>query len=427
MGPNVLLQNNGDGTFRDVTKAAGVGDSGWSCSTAFLDIDQDADLDLFVTNYLVWDVASERSCFSGTGKQDYCKPNNYKSPAKDTLYRNEGNGTFVDVSEASGIQQAYGNGLGVALGDFDADGRTDIYVANDGMPNLLWMNQGDGRFKNDAVLAGCAVNVHGAAEAGMGVAALDLNNDRLIDLFMTHLREETNTLYINRGGWFDDVTSEMGLSQSSLPYTGFGMGFADFDHDGLQDVFITNGRVGLWEPSTNPDDPYGEPDILFVGEGEGRFTMIKPNTPSIPTFGTGRGAAFGDVDNDGDIDVVVVNNGGRAQLWDNRTNADGKRNGHSIMFLLEREDGCVEQTTVSLRAGDRQLTRVATRAYSYCSGNDHRVHFGLGTAEMAEDIHIRWPDGSTQEIPSLESGFIYTVSHVMPEAPKKHPFTVVNR
>ncbi|MGB0714862.1 MAG: CRTAC1 family protein [Phycisphaerae bacterium] len=426
VGPNVLLKNNGDGTFQDVTANTGTGDPGWSCSTAFVDIDGDDDLDLFVTNYLDWSVETERNCFSGTGKQDYCKPNNYKSPSKDTLYQNQGDGTFVDISEAAGLHSAFGNGLGVALGDFNADGKTDIYVANDGMPNQFWVNQGNATFKNDAVLAGCAVNVNGAAEAGMGVAAQDVNHDGMLDLFMTHLREETNTLYLNRGGWFDDVTSSHGLSTSSLPYTGFGMGFADFDQDGHSDIFITNGRVGLSEPTVNKDDPFGEPDLLFLAEGDIAYAMVKPTPASESTFGTGRAAGFGDIDNDGDVDVIVVNNGGQASLWVNQHNSSKNK---ALTLVLDRAGKPIEQTRLSFtikngnehNAADTTRVATATRAYSYCAGHDHRVHLGLGPDANQIDVTVTWPDGLEQKWNALQVNTAYQLTHKQDQAVKLYP------
>ncbi|MCH7813895.1 MAG: VCBS repeat-containing protein, partial [Planctomycetes bacterium] len=201
VGPNALYRNNGDGTFTDVTAAAGVGDPGWGCSAAFFDYDADGDLDLMVVNYVIWSIQAEIKCAIITGEQDYCSPSNYNAPAPDTLYRNEGDGTFVEVSEAAGLRAAYGNGLGICCGDYNLDGRLDIYVANDASPNQLWHNTGRGGFRDDALLAGCSVNANGTTEAGMGVAGVDLDNDGDLDLFMTHLRNETHTLYLNHGAF----------------------------------------------------------------------------------------------------------------------------------------------------------------------------------------------------------------------------------
>ena len=244
VGRNALKKNNGEsGTFTETARAAGVDHDGWGTSCAFMDIDRDGDLDLFVANYLNWSESVELKCMSAFGDQDYCHPNNYNSPAADVLYQNEGDGTFTNITTRSGVAEAFGNGLGVAPGDFNSDGFMDIYVANDMTANQLWMNQQDGTFKESGLLAGCAVNGQGAAEAGMGVVAFDAENDGDLDIYLTHLREETNTLYLNQGGGFTDKTSIVGLAGPSLRFTGFGTGAADFDQDGFLDLYAANGRV----------------------------------------------------------------------------------------------------------------------------------------------------------------------------------------
>ncbi|MHC5108791.1 MAG: CRTAC1 family protein [Planctomycetota bacterium] len=406
-GPNVLYRNNGDGTFTDVSREAGVQGETWSASAAFLDHDGDGDLDLFVVNYINWNIELESACFTGTGKRDYCKPNNYNAPAADTLFQNNGDGTFTDISSQAGIHAFFGNGLGVAIADFNQDRRPDIYVANDGMPNQYWVNMGGGRFQNDAVLAGCAVNVHGTAEAGMGVSALDIDHDSHTDMFMTHLREETNTFYLNRGGWFDDVTAGTGLSASSMPYTGFGMGFADFDHDGMYDLFIANGRVGLSDPIDFPDNPYAEEDLLFRGVGKLSFERVRKivNKPEQPKS-VSRAAAFGDLDNDGDVDIVVNNNGGRAYVLLNRIG----RPENAVAFQLARQSGVPDGAVVTILANGQTQTRMLQRAYSYCASNDPRVHFGVGGVNSIESVTVTWPDGRKGEFGSVASGALYRLS-----------------
>lgn len=404
VGPNVLYRNDGNGSFTDVSVSAGVADPGWGTSAAFVDYDRDGDLDLFVVNYLTWSIAGELECASASGVRDYCKPNNYNSPAADTLYRNNGDGTFTDVSETSGIRKAFGNGLGVALGDFDADGFVDIYVANDGMENQLWINDGSGGFSNGALLAGCAVNVQGKAEAGMGVAALDVENDGDVDLFMTHLRDESNTFYINRGGWFDDATAMMGLSGPSIPSTGFGTGFADFDLDGHLDLYVANGRVGIWEPSPDPIDPYAEANQLFRGEDGGRFVEMFPQGGTNDSLlATSRGAVFGDVDGDGRVDVVVTNCGGPARLLRNIT-----KRGYWVMFDVRDETGRVALgAAVMVEIDGKVQWRTVQRAYSYCSSNDPRAHFGLGGVQTVDVVKVRWPDGEVESFGSVEAGATY--------------------
>ncbi len=391
VGPNVLYRNRGDGTFEDVTDAAGVGHPGWGTSCAFVDYDTDGDLDLIVVNYVRWSIAVERECSGRGGGRDYCKPNNYNAPAPDTLYRNNGDGTFTDVSEPAGLRRAFGNGLGVACADYDLDGLPDIYVANDGMPNQLWINLGDGRFEDRALLAGCAVNRQGMAEAGMGVAAVDLDHDGDPDLFMTHLRDETNTFYRNDGGVFEDTSALTRLGAPSIPDTGFGMGFADFDHDGRLDLYVANGRVGRWDPTPNPADPYGERDQLYRGLDADRFEPV--GSSGSNDIDNSRAAAFGDCDNDGDIDILVVSNAGPVRLLRN----EAGRSGHWVVFrVVNRAGSDALGATVQLQAGQRLQRRLVQSAYSYCASNDPRVHFGLAGETEVTSVIVGWPDG-TQE------------------------------
>jgi hypothetical protein len=402
VGRNTLYANGGDGTFEDVTEAAGVGDTGWGSSAGFLDYDGDGDLDLFVVNYIVWSAQNEFEC-RGAGKVDYCHPQHYQAPAMDRLYRNEGDGTFSDVTRTSGVALAFGNGLGLALGDYDGDGWQDVYVANDGMLNQLWINQRDGTFRDEALLSGAAVSGDGMAEAGMGVIAVDIEEDGDLDLFMTHLRGESNTLYVNDGrGVFDDNTAIRGLGAASLPYTGFGVGAADFDNDGLRDIFVANGRVGRAQAALVPDDPFAEPNLLFAGVGEGRFAEVLPRGGSRPELiANSRGAAFADYDNDGDVDVLVVNNGGAAHLLRNVA-GDSRR---SIQFeVVDRQGRSAIGALVTVEAQGRRQSRQVQPAYSYASANDARVHFGLDDLERVDAVTVRWPDGSIESYGSLPTG-----------------------
>ncbi|MDZ4700958.1 MAG: VCBS repeat-containing protein, partial [Rhodothermales bacterium] len=311
-GPNVLFRNEGDSRFTDVTAAAGVGHAGWGASAAFVDIDADGRLDLYVVNYIHWSPAQELECASGAAGRDYCHPENYRAPATDVLYRNLGDGRFTDVTAEAGIGAVAANGLGVVVGDFNDDGRTDLYVANDGNPNQLWINQGDGRFVDLAVRSGAAVNRQGIAEAGMGVVAADIEGDGDLDLFITHLRNETNSLYRNDGGYFEDTSVASGLAAPSLPYTGFGVALADFDRDGMLDAYVGNGRVG---GAVDAADPFAEPNQLFRGLGKGRFEEVLPTGGTeTPLLATTRAVAMADYDNDGDVDLAVVNNGGPVHL-----------------------------------------------------------------------------------------------------------------
>lgn len=408
VGPNVLYRNNGNGTFTAVTDRAGVGDDAWSTSAAFVDFDSDADLDLFIVNYIGWSLDHDLACFSGQGARDYCSPNNYNAPAPDTLYRNNGNGTFDDISDAAGVRKTFGNGLGLACADFDLDGRLDFYVANDGMPNQLWLNSGGPGapgFTDEALIAGCAVNLLGKSEAGMGVQAVDIDQDLDFDLFLSHLRNETNTFYLNQDGLFDDTTSAMGLAGPSIDFTGFGLGFADFNHDGRLDIYVANGRVKRLEPSLDPDDAYAEPNQLFAGIGSVRFEEVLPRGGTVESLIlTSRGAAFGDLDNDGDIDIVVVNKDAPPYLLRNIAAKDG----HWIMFtVLNRNGGHALHATVRLVAEGTVQTRMVQRAYGYCTSNDPRVHFGLGDPTKVDSVTVRWPTGGSETFGPLAAGQIH--------------------
>jgi len=407
VGPNALLKNKSDGTFEELASTLGVDDDSWGTSCAFLDYDRDGDLDLFVANYLNWSEAVEIDCMSAFGEPDYCHPNNYNSPAQDVLYRNEGDGTFKDVTVASGVSGAYGNGLGVAPGDFNNDGFIDVYVANDMTANQLWMNQKDGSFKESGLLSGCAVNGEGAAEAGMGVVAFDADNDSDLDLYVTHLREQTNTLYLNQGGGFTDKTSIVGLAGPSLRYTGFGTGAADFNQDGNLDLYAANGRVGVWRPQFLEDDSYAEPDQLYEGLGRARFKEVSPQGGTAdPYYATSRGMAFVDVDGDADLDVVVGDNHGRVRLLMNVAPSQGSG---VLINVIGSSGSPAVGALVTVTAGETVLTRPVQPAFSYCSSSDPRVHFGLGDYSGPLDIKIVWVDGTVteqSEVPWPASGVI---------------------
>ena len=403
---NVLYRNEGDGTFVNVTAAAAVGDAGWGTSAAFVDYDHDGDLDLFIVQYVNWTAEQELECQASSGDRDYCSPNNYKSPDTDMLYRNNGDGTFTDVSLAAGIFLAKGNGLGVVTGDFDGDSRIDIYVANDGNPNQLWINQGNGTFKDEALILGTAVNRNGMSEAGMGVVAVDLEHDGDLDLFMTHLINETNTFYRNDGALFEDATITTGLAAASIKNTGFGVGFADFDHDGHLDLYIANGQVKKEvQTASEEDDPYVEPNQLFRGLSDEQFEEVAPIGGTLPVLiETSRAAAFGDYDNDGDIDVVVINNGGRVHLLRNRM---GDR-GRWIMFRVgDRQGREVLGARVRIRAGGRDQWRLVQRTGSYQASNDARIHFGLGTATQVDEVEVVWPGGGRETFGPFEAGAVH--------------------
>jgi hypothetical protein len=397
-GSNELWRNRGDGTFEAVTAAAGVDDPRWSVSAAWLDYDRDGWLDLYVGNYVRHQISGDRRvCRLAKRERDYCGPVKGAGDP-DSLFRNRGDGTFEDVSEASGIRGAYGGALGVIGADFDGDGWLDIYVANDGVANQLWINQQDGTFKNEALLAGVAVNRDGMAEASMGVDAADFDGDGDEDLFMTHLRQETNTLYINDGsGWFEDRTMDMGLANPSFPYTGFGTAWIDYDNDGWLDLLMVNGAVKKIDALVARDDPHPLHQInqLFRNEGDGRYREVTGEAgPAFEVSLVSRGAAFGDLDNDGDADVVIANNAGPARLLENRVGQSSRWLGVRLLTASAKRDAYGARVVLE---GERPLWRRLRADGSYGSSNDARVLFGLGDeAPAALSVRVLWPDGSEE-------------------------------
>ncbi len=398
---NLLFRNRGDGTFEERAREAGVAEERWSAAALFVDYDRDGDLDLLVVQYLNWSPERELPCKSTYGERDYCNPINYSAPTTDTLFRNEGDGTFRDVSRASGLAEASGTGLGCVAADFDGDGWVDLYVTNDGMPNHLWINQRDGTFREQGLLAGCAVDASGQAEAGMGVQAVDIDDDGDWDLYMTHVREQTNTFYFNDGrGLFTDRTESTGLARPTIALTGFGLGFHDFDHDGLLDLFVANGRVGHWRPALSPDDPFAEPNQLFRGLGQGRFESLEGWTRNPPPLGTSRAAAFADYDDDGDLDVLYVDAHAPVRLL---RNSAPKRGAWIGFAPLTARGAPALGAVLEVRAGLRTWHRIAHSAYSYAAANDPRVHVGLGDHERVESVLVTWPDGARETFGPFEA------------------------
>lgn len=390
VGANVLYRNRGDGTFEDVTQRAGVAAPGWSTAAAFVDYDQDGDTDLMVVNYIDWSPQREVSCKKGSNERDYCSPLVYQAPAMDTLFRNRGDGTFEDVTLEAGLQAAFGNGLGLIVSDLNLDGRIDFYVANDGMPNQLWLQDASGKFKDHALAMGCAVNRNGMAEAGMGVAAIDLENDSDMDLFVTHLTKETNTLFVNHGDYFADETAEYQLAAPSLNYTGFGAVFNDFNHDGCLDLYVVNGRVGKFGKAYRTDDPFAEPNLLFRGAADGKFVEQLPQGGTEPVLTeNGRAAAAADYDRDGDVDLVIVNNGDRATLLANRAGDERAWLRLQVVDSLGRE---ATGARVGVRTVRGWQWRLVGRSSSYLASHEMEVHFGLAGDERVEEVQVIWPN-----------------------------------
>jgi len=393
------LYRNDDARFVDVTVEGGVEGDGWSTSSAFLDVESDGDLDLYVTKNLRWDPRRELPCASFRGTPDYCGPLVYDSPSTDRLFLNDGRGRFRDVSEAAGILAKSGIGLGVAPADYDGDGDIDIYVANDSVPNHLWVNDGKGRFREEALRRGCAVSGSGLAEAGMGVHAADPDVDGDWDLFMTHIHNETNTYYRNQGGVFSDRTSITGLAHSSVGMTGWGIGFHDYDQDGEIDVFIANGRVEIHQPLPDGDDPYAERNQLFRGAG-GLFTEVQGGLPAAH-LGATRAATFGDYDSDGDVDIAYLNRGGAVRLLRNVVPKQGDWIG---LRLLNASGAYALGAEVRVSVGERTYLRQCQPAYSYCSSNDPAVVIGLGETAAVDEVVVRWVGGVEELFGALEPG-----------------------
>ena len=396
-GANQMLRNNGDGTFTDITEAASADDRRWSTSAAFVDYDGDGWLDLYVGNYVDFSPAVHKSCYSPAGAVDYCGPLTYQ-PYPDRLLRNRGDGGFEDVSASSRIATAYGGALGVIAADFSGDGQPDIYVANDGMANQLWVNQGDGRFENQALLSGTAFNAQGSPEGSMGIDAGDVDGDGDDDLFMTHLAEETNTLYRNQGGaFFEDDTIEAGLGAPSRGFTGFGTAYLDYDNDGWLDLLVVNGAVRVIEALVQAGDPLPlhQTNQLFRNRGKGRFEEVSSAAGAVFALSeVSRGAAFGDVDNDGDTDVLVLNNSGPARLLVNNV---GQHNAYLGFRLVGDGGGDQYGARIGCTLADgRTLWRRVRADGSYCSSNDPRVLFGLGAAAKVRRLEVLWPDGARE-------------------------------
>jgi enediyne biosynthesis protein E4 len=395
--PNQLLRNNGDGTFSDVSKASGTGHRSWSVSASFVDVNRDGWLDLYVGNYIRYSLESNTPCFGTSGALDYCMPQAYQ-PLQDRLFMNRGNGTFEDASVRSGITRQYGPALGVSTADFNGDGWIDIYVANDGKENQLWLNKHDGTFEDAALLAGVALPVTGKAEASMGVDAGDFDDDGDEDLFVTELTSEGSNLYVNDGsGVFDDHSTPSGLGSPSVPFTGFGTAWFDFDNDGRLDLLSVNGTVQIVEALRQAKDPLPlhQRKLLFHNVGGGRFEEVSDRAGSVFALSeVGRGAAFGDIDNDGDVDVLIGNNNGPTRLLVNQI-ADGR---HWVGVRLVGIGGrdMVGARVEFIQKGAPARWRRARADGSYASASDPRIVVGLGQSSDAPDVRVTWPNGTVE-------------------------------
>jgi enediyne biosynthesis protein E4 len=413
-GAAALFHNNGDGTFADVTAKAGLTDPLWSTSAAFVDYDRDGHLDLFVAHYLDFSLASNKVCQDSVGARDYCSPRAYK-PVPSTLYRNNGSGGFTNATQAAGISKAYGAGLGVSMGDYNGDGWPDLYVANDATPNQLWINRRDGTFADEGLLSGAALNAAGNPEGSMGIASGDFDLDGDEDLFVTNIIGETFALYANDGkGNFEDARTRAGLAAPTAPFTGFGTDWLDYDNDGALDLFIANGAVNIVEAQRGQPRPFRMRNQLFHNAGGGRLTDATAAAgPALATTGIYRGAAFGDIDNDGDVDIVVTNNGGPAQLLLNQvSHAAGANHWLTVDVRQPATNRFAIGAWVGLeRKGMPTMWRRVRTDGSYLSASDRRVHFGLGISPVIDALVIWWPDGTRERrLDAQRADTIFTVS-----------------
>jgi hypothetical protein len=399
LGPNQLLRNTCRGTFTDVSVRSRTNDPSWSVSAAFLDYDRDGWLDLFVGNYLEWHAESSMPCSNPAGQPDYCSPNVYM-PQPSRLYHNDRDGRFTDVSGAAGIAREFGPALGVSTADFDGDRWPDIYVANDGQPNLLWINRRDGTFANTGLISGTALSSRGKPKAGMGVDAGDYDNDGDDDLFVANLTGEGHDLYANDGaGLFEERSAASGLAGATRAHTGFGAAWIDVDGDGRLDLLTVNGAVRTITALRRTGDPFPlhQRKQLLYNAGHGRFEdATARGGAAFQLSEVGRGAAFGDIDNDGDVDALVANNHGVPRLL---VNTIGNRN-HWVGLRLIGGPGARDMlgARVAVTRGDGTTVwgRVHTDG-SYASARDPRVVIGLGTSAADPHVRIVWPDGTAED------------------------------
>jgi len=426
-GPDRLYLNQRDGTFVDVSAKAGIDNDRWSASACFLDYDRDGWLDLFVTNYV--DYQPYQPCYDAGGRLDYCNPALFPGTA-DKLYRNQSaemvdpapdardvdDVKFTDVSVPTGVADKAGAGLGVVSGDFNGDLWPDLYVANDGHANFAWVNQRDGTFREEAVLLGVAYDALGRGQGSMGIAVADINADSNLDLLVTHLEGESNALYATGAtAGFQELSRDFGLADMSFPLTGFGVAFLDIEHDGDMDLAVANGRVrrsplpkssrlqsGERDSASAASDKeniwtaYTEPNQLFTNLGKGRFELVDlTNDPFDRPHEISRALVYGDVDNDGDLDLLVTNVAGPTRLYHN----ESQKQGHwlSVRAIVKEWGGRdAYGARITVVAAERHWTRLANPGSSYLSSHDPRVHFGIGSASRFDRMDVIWPDGTKE-------------------------------
>jgi enediyne biosynthesis protein E4 len=408
-GPNVLYRNMGHGRFTEVPGAGGAGTALWSTSCAFTDVDRDGFLDLFVTNYVQAEKTNNKFCGkrSPVTLRGYCHPLAY-DPSPNVLYRNTGKGTFVDISAKAGIAGFRGNGLGVAVTDINDDGWADVFVANDGKPNFLFRNTGKGTFEEVGLLAGVSLAADAKPRAGMGTAFGDFDGDGRLDLVVTNHEFEMHSLFRNLGGGlFTDATLESGLGPVTLPYVGFGVAFLDYDNDGRRDLAIVNGNVVDNIAEFRKGAKHAQPGLLLRNTGDRFLNVGKQAGPAFAVETVSRALAKGDIDNDGDLDLLITSNGGPVQLL---LNEGGNRNNALLVKTIgtkTNRDGIGAR--IRLTAGGRTFVDQVTSGSSYLTQHDMRVHFGLGASTKVDRLEITWPDGRVDAMENLPVNHVITV------------------
>ena len=402
LGKNKLLVNDGSNQYRDATDEAGFRLGDWSTATAFADFDLDGDLDLWVVNYIEWSTSMKPECYQTMlGSRDYCSPLHFEAPAQDRVFQNVGNGRFVDVTSESGVLGTKGNGLGIVTADFNGDHLLDVFVANDTSPNHLWLNQGNFKFEDHAAVWNCAVDQHGDARAGMGIVTTDLDDDSDQDVVVVHITTQSDYVFSNEGDYFRDVAPQVGMSIHTQRYTRFGLVVDDLNNDGWLDIFEANGAVSRLSKPHNGDQ-FAEPNSLYAGSAEGKFDLIDYGGGIF----TSRAAAVGDLNNDGTLEIVVVDRDASAKLLVNRSRGIGQ---WLMLDVRDKYGRPALGASVSLDVGDRTLTRVVQRASSYLASRDPRLHFGLGDSDGVSNIHVRWLSGVEKRIDWLDAGQIATI------------------
>ncbi len=408
-GTNRLYRNNGDGTFTDVAEAASVTEPRWSTSCAFADYDLDGNLDLYVVNYIVFDIAENPWCgLKEKGIRAYCEPDNFPAQS-DTLYRNNGDGTFTDVTKSAGIYNTTGKGLGVVWGDYNNDGAPDIYVANDSTENLFYRNNGDGTFEEVGFMVGVALSEDGAAENGMGTAFGDWNNDGWFDLTVTNYADQTNTLYYNDAdGFFTDATATTKTAQITYPYLGWATAFIDYDNDGYQDLFVANGHLHENLAELGQEGTYGQRNLLFRNNHDATFTESSESLgDGMKLEDVSRGATFADYDLDGDIDIVVTNSNTPPRLLRN----DGGNRKNWLQIRLISTNGSTDAigARVKITTGELTQTREVRSGDGYLSQRDLTLHVGIGDYEHVDSIAVRWQNGVEQLIRDVSANQVLSL------------------